>query len=184
MVERSIRITCDRCDKVRDFGYGSEVDNATDAREILYREGWVRSNVVDACPNCRADGDRGRDPVPVLRYSPKGEFIAKFDSVTLAAEEAGVSVGSIYQGIRESRVTGGYVYVYEGEEFTLPKSSNNTVGRKGKDIICYPLDPEQPKQTFRSAVAAARELGMPVGVIYQAIYHKRPANGYKFMYDE
>lgn len=118
---------------------------------------------------------------PVELYDFKGNFVTTYPSVTIAAEQLGVSRVTIYQILQCERLScKGYQFKYQGDPRQITIYKNRQGGKI--PILQYSKDGLFIKE-WESAAAAARELCLDSSTITKVLKGKLKSTGnYRWYY--
>lgn len=119
---------------------------------------------------------------PVVQYDTKGMFIKRYDSISNASRETGVSITSIVASCkRRNHLGGGFFWCYEKEKKAIDKSlSLYKRGYGKKSVYQFSLDGELIKQ-WNGTEEIIKELGFAGSSISNAC-HKKINQVYGFIW--
>ena len=145
-------------------------------------------NILKLCGIETIDFKRRSGGRAVLQYSIDGQFIARYESLTTAAEAMGRDNVSNIRSCCNKTSTSAYNYLWKYEDDDTPidefVSRQKKTGKGAvKMVEQYSLDGEYI-QTFSSCREAARSIGAPyhVGINSCCLGRQKTAYGFKWKY--
>ena len=164
-------------------------DHIEDIEKEIGADRHTICNILKLCGIETIDFKRRSGGRAVLQYSVSGQFIARYESLTMAAEAMGRDNVSNIRSCCNKTSTSAYNYLWKYEDDDTPIDefvSRQKKAGKGavKMVEQYSLDGEYI-QTFSSCREAARSIGAPyhVGINSCCLGKQKTAYGYKWKYE-
>lgn len=128
---------------------------------------------------------------PVDQFSIMGDYIASFNSPSIASKETGICSGSILEVCRgngKRKTAGGFVWRFKGENFDKysleHKPSSRVYTKRDRELWQLNLNGALVK-TWKNVDEAAKTLNIAISSIYMVTKGRRKsAGGYKWIFTD